>query len=134
MDPIANMFSAIKNAIQRRMDYVDIPSSKQKEAMLELLKREGYIKDWERLEDQKKGTQYTLRIHLKYLDPKKERNVISDLQKVSRPGRRVYTPKHRIPYVERGFGITILSTDAGLITDHEARKLGKGGEIIAYVW
>uniref|UniRef100_A0A7C2ZQC1 Small ribosomal subunit protein uS8 n=1 Tax=Hydrogenobacter sp. TaxID=2152829 RepID=A0A7C2ZQC1_9AQUI len=134
MDPIADMFSAIKNAIQRRMDYVDVPSSKLKEAILELLKKEGYIKDWERLEEEKKGTQYKLRIHLKYADPKKERNVISGIEKVSKPGRRIYTPKHKVPYVERGFGIAILSTDAGIITDHEARKLGKGGELIAYVW
>ncbi|MFN3870291.1 MAG: 30S ribosomal protein S8 [Aquificaceae bacterium] len=134
MDPIADMFSAIKNAIQRRMDYVEVPSSKLKEAILELLKREGYIKNWERIEDQKKGTQYKLRIHLKYLDPKKEENVISEIKKVSKPGRRIYVPKHRIPYVKKGFGIAILSTDAGLITDHEARSLGKGGELIAYVW
>ncbi|MCS7195747.1 MAG: 30S ribosomal protein S8 [Aquificaceae bacterium] len=134
MDPIADMFSAIKNAIRRRMEYVDVPSSKLKEALLELLKKEGYIKDWERLPEEKKGSQYKLRIHLKYLDPKRERNVISELKKVSKPGRRIYTPKHRIPYVERGFGIAILSTDAGLITDQEARRLGKGGELIAYVW
>ncbi|MEJ7620439.1 MAG: 30S ribosomal protein S8 [Aquificaceae bacterium] len=134
MDPVADMFSAIKNAISRRMDYVDVPSSRLKEAILELLKKEGYIKGWERLEEGKKGTQYTLRIHLKYLDPKKERSAISELQKVSKPGRRIYTPKHRIPYVQRGFGIAILSTDAGLITDHEARRLGRGGEILAYVW
>ncbi|RMH79605.1 MAG: 30S ribosomal protein S8 [Acidobacteria bacterium] len=135
MDPVADMFSAIKNAISRRMDYVDVPSSKLKESILELLKKEGYIKDWERLQDKEhqKGTQYTIRIHLKYLDPKKERNAISHIQKVSKPGRRVYMPKHRIPYVSRGLGIAILSTDSGLITDHEARRLGKGGELIAYV-
>lgn len=134
MDPVADLFSAIKNAIRRRMDYVDVPSSKLKEAILELLKKEGYIKDWERIEEGKRGTQYTLRVHLKYSDPKKERSVISELKRVSKPGRRIYVPKHRIPYVERGFGIAIVSTDAGLITDHEARKLGKGGELIAYVW
>lgn len=134
MDPIADMFSAIKNAIQRRRDYVDVPSSKLKEAILELLKKEGYIKDWERLEDERKGTQYKLRIHLKYLDPKKERNVISEIKKVSKPGRRIYAPKHRIPYVKRGLGIAIISTDAGVITDDEARRLNKGGEILAYVW
>lgn len=134
MDPLADMFSAIKNAILRRMDYVDVPSSKLKEAVLELLKKEGYIKDWERLEDVRKGTQYTLRIHLKYLDPKKEKSAISEIKKVSKPGRRIYVPKHRIPYVQRGLGIAILSTDAGVITDHEARKLGKGGELLAYVW
>jgi small subunit ribosomal protein S8 len=136
MDPVADMFSAIKNAIARKRDYVDVPSSKLKEAILELLKKEGYIKDWEALkdEDNTKGTQYKLRIYLKYLDPKKERNAISELEKVSKPGRRIYVPRHRIPYVKRGFGIAILSTDAGLVTDHEARKLGKGGELIAYVW
>lgn len=134
MDPVADMFSAIKNAIRRKMDYVDIPSSKLKESILELLRKEGYIKGWERLEEGKKGTQYMLRVYLKYLDPKKERNAISEIQKVSKPGRRIYTPKHRIPYIQRGFGTAILSTDSGLITDHEARKLGKGGEILAYVW
>ncbi|MCS7262691.1 MAG: 30S ribosomal protein S8 [Aquificaceae bacterium] len=134
MDPVADMFSAIKNAIRRKADHVEVPSSKLKEALLELLRREGYIKGWEKVQDGAKGTQYTLRVHLKYLDPKKERSAISGLQKVSKPGRRIYTPKHKIPYVERGFGIAILSTDAGLITDHEARKLGKGGELIAYVW
>ncbi|MEJ7553298.1 MAG: 30S ribosomal protein S8, partial [Aquificaceae bacterium] len=105
-----------------------------KEAILELLKKEGYIRDWERLEENRKGTQYTLRIHLKYLDPKKEKSVISEIKKVSKPGRRVYVPKHKIPYVQKGLGIAILSTDAGIITDHDARKLGKGGELIAYVW
>ncbi|RMH06165.1 MAG: 30S ribosomal protein S8 [Aquificota bacterium] len=134
MDPIADMFSAIKNAILRKKDYVDVPSSKLKEAILELLKREGYIKDWERLEEDRKGTQYKLRIHLRYLDPKKQKNAISELKKVSKPGRRIYTPKHRVPHVQKGLGIAILSTDAGVITDHEARRLGKGGEIIAYVW
>ncbi len=134
MDPIADMFSAIKNAIQRRMDYVDVPSSKLKEAIVELLKKEGYIKNWEKLEKERKGTQYKLRIHLKYLDPKKEENVISEIEKVSKPGRRIYVPKHRVPHVKKGFGIAIISTDAGIITDHDARKLGKGGELIAYVW
>ncbi|MGC8852476.1 MAG: 30S ribosomal protein S8 [Hydrogenobacter sp.] len=134
MDPIADMFSAIKNAIQRRKDYVDVPSSKLKEAILEVLKKEGYIRDWERLEDNRKGTQYILRIHLKYLDPKKQNSVIKEIVRVSKPGRRIYVPKHAIPYVQKGLGIAILSTDAGVVTDHEARKLGKGGEVIAYVW
>lgn len=134
MDPVADMFSAIKNAIRRRVDHVDIPSSSLKESILELLKKEGYIKGWERLEEGKRGTQHMLRVYLKYLDPKKEKNAISEIQKVSKPGRRIYTPKHRIPHVQRGFGIVILSTDSGLITDHDARRLGKGGEILAYVW
>ncbi|WP_029551211.1 30S ribosomal protein S8 [Thermocrinis jamiesonii] len=136
MDPIADMFSAIKNAIMRKKDYVDVPSSKLKEAILEVLKREGYILGWERLdsEEHRKGTQYKLRIHLKYADPKKNKSVIRGLVKVSKPGRRIYVPKHLVPHVRKGLGIAILSTDAGVVTDHEARKLGKGGEVIAYVW
>jgi len=136
MDPVADMFSAIKNAIMRRKDYVEVPSSKLKEAILEVLKREGYILNWERIdgEGHKKGTQYKLRIHLKYADPKKSKSVIRELVKVSKPGKRSYVPKHLIPHVRKGLGIAILSTDAGVITDHEARKLGKGGELIAYVW
>jgi small subunit ribosomal protein S8 len=136
MDPVADMFSAIKNAIMRRRDYVDVPSSKLKEAILNVLQKEGYILRWERLdsEEHRKGTQYKLRIYLKYADSKKSKSVIRELVKVSKPGRRIYVPKHLVPHVRKGIGIAILSTDAGVITDHEARKLGKGGEIIAYVW
>jgi small subunit ribosomal protein S8 len=136
MDPVADMFSAIKNAIMRRRDYVDVPSSKLKEAILNVLQKEGYILRWERLdsEEHRKGTQYKLRIYLKYADPKKTKSVIRELVKVSKPGRRTYVPKHLVSHVRKGLGIAILSTDAGVLTDHEARKHGKGGEIIAYVW
>ncbi|MEN3034328.1 MAG: 30S ribosomal protein S8 [Aquificaceae bacterium] len=132
MDPIADMFSAIKNGIQRRKESIEIPSSKVKEAILEVLKREGFIANYERLE-RKVGTQPFVRISFKYLDSKRERSAIEDIQRVSKPGRRVYKPKHQLPYVEKGFGIAIISTDSGIVTDHEARKLGKGGEIIAFV-
>ncbi len=136
MDPVADMFSAIKNAIMRKKDYVDVPSSRMKERILEVLKREGFIKDWEKLADDRhrKGTQYVLRIHLKYLDPKRERNAITNIVKISTPGRRVYAPVRQIPYVKRGLGIALVSTDAGVVTDHEARSMRKGGEIIAVVW
>jgi small subunit ribosomal protein S8 len=136
MDPVADMFSAIKNAIMRKKDYVEVPSSKLKERILEVLKREGFIKDWERLTDDqhRKGTQYTLRIYLKYLDPKKRRSAITNVVKISKPGRRVYAPAKKIPYVKNGLGIAIVSTDAGVVTDHEARRMRKGGEIIALVW
>ncbi len=136
MDPIADMFSAIKNAIMRKKEYVDVPSSKVKERILDLLKKEGFIKDWERLDDEehRKGTQYTLRIYLKYLDPKKERSAITNMVKISKPGKRVYAPAKKIPYVKRGLGIAIVSTDAGIVTDHEARRLKRGGEIIGIVW
>ncbi len=134
MDPVADMFSAMKNAIMRRKDYVDVPSSRMKERILDTLKREGFIKDWEKIEENKKGTQYTLRIHLKYLDPKKERNAITNIVKISKPGKRVYSPVKKIPYVKRGLGIALVSTDAGIITDHEAREQRKGGEVVAIVW
>ncbi len=136
MDPIADMFSAMKNAIMRKKDYVDVPSSKQKEVILDLLKREGYIRDWERIdnEETRKGTQYKLRIYFKYLDSKKETNPITNIVRVSKPGRRIYRPYKKIPYVKRGLGIAIVSTDAGIVTDHEARRMKKGGEIIAFVW
>ena len=136
MDPVADMFSAMKNAIMRKKDYVDVPSSKLKERILDLLKREGFIKDWEKIDDDqhRKGTQYTLRIHLKYLDPKRKRSAITNIVKISKPGRRVYAPAKRIPYVKNGLGVAIVSTDSGVVTDHEARKMGKGGEIIAIVW
>ncbi len=136
MDPVADMFSAIKNAIMRKKDYVDIPSSRIKERILDVLKKEGFIKDWEKLDSpaNRKGTQYILRVHLKYLDPKKERSAITNIVKVSTPGRRVYTPLKKIPYVKRGLGIAILSTDGGIMTDHEARRSGRGGEVIAMVW
>ncbi len=136
MDTVADMFSAMKNAIMRKKEYVDVPSSRLKERILDVLKKEGFIKDWEKLDSPKykKGTQYTLRIHLKYLDPKKERSAITNLVKISTPGRRVYASAKRVPYVRRGLGIAIVSTDGGVLTDHEARKMGKGGEIIALVW
>jgi len=136
MDPVADMFSAIKNAIMRKKEYVDVPSSRLKERILDVLKKEGFIKNWEKLDSPKhrKGTQYTLRIHLKYLDPKRERSAITNLVKISTPGRRVYAPAKKVPYVRRGLGIAIVSTDGGVVTDHEARKMGKGGEVIALVW
>jgi len=121
MDPVADMFSAIRNAIMRRKDYVDVPSSKLKEAILNVLQREGYILKWERLDSEEHRN-------------KKTKSVIRGIVKVSKPGRRIYVPKHLVPHVRKGLGIAILSTDAGVITDHEARKLGKGGEVIAYVW
>ena len=135
-DPIADMFSAIKNAQLVRKDYVDVPSSKLKERILDLLKREGYIKDWERFDgpEHRKGTQYKLRIWLKYLGPISTKPAIRNIVKVSKPGRRIYVPARLVPYVKRGLGVAIMSTDKGIITDKEARKLGVGGEVIGFVW
>ncbi len=136
MDVIADMFARMKNAIQRKRDFVDVPHSKLKQNILELLKQEGYIQGYEILEDEahKKGNQPTIRIHLKYLDNRKTKSAIENIERVSKPGRRMYKPIKKIPHVRRGLGLAIVSCDAGIVSDAEARKLRKGGEIIAYVY
>lgn len=136
MDVISDMFSRIKTAILRKKDYVDIPHSKLKERILSLLQEEGYINSYEILEIEnfKKGNQPTIRVHLKYLDNKKRKNAIESLVRVSKPGRKIYKGVRKIPHIQRGLGIAILSTDSGIISDKKARELGKGGEIIGYVY
>ncbi|AEF18683.1 MULTISPECIES: 30S ribosomal protein S8 [unclassified Hydrogenobaculum] len=136
MDVIADMFARIRNGIQRKRDFVDVPHSKLKQRILELLKQEGYIQNYEILEDDvhKKGNQPTIRIYLKYLDQRKTRPAIEKIEKVSTPGRRVYTPIKKMPHVRRGLGLAIVSCDSGIISDAQARKLKKGGEIIGYVY
>jgi len=136
MDAIADMFARIKNAIQRKRDFVDVPYSKLKQNILELLKQEGYIQGYEILEDEahKRGNQPTIRVNLKYLDNRKTRSVIEHIEKVSTPGRRIYTPLEKMPHVRRGLGLAIVSCDAGILSDAQARKLKKGGEIIGYVY
>ncbi len=136
MDAIADMFARIRNGIQRKKDFVDVPHSKLKQNILELLKQEGYIQNYEILEDEahKKGNQPTIRIHLKYLDNRKTRPAIERLERVSTPGRRVYSPVKKMPHVRRGLGVAIVSCDGGILSDAQARKLRKGGEIIGYVY
>jgi len=128
-DPIADMLTRIRNANQVRKDRVEVPASKMKRATAEILKREGYIRDFEVVQD---GPKATLRIYLKY-GPGGER-VITNLRRISKPGLRVYVGADDIPRVLGGLGIAVLSTSRGIMTDKEARKARVGGEVIAYIW
>ncbi len=133
-DPIADMLARINNALKSRKGEVSMPSSKMKVQIADILKREGYIEDYTVSEENKKGTQGTLIIKLKYLGARNTKPVIQGLKKVSRPGLRQYKPADEIPYVRKGLGIAILSTNKGVITDSEARKQKVGGEVLCYIW
>ncbi|ABB14423.1 MULTISPECIES: 30S ribosomal protein S8 [Carboxydothermus] len=128
-DPIADFLTRIRNANMVYHEKVEVPSSKVKRAIAEILKEEGFIKDYEYIEDGKQGI---LRIFLKY-GPNKER-VISGLKRISKPGLRVYAKKDELPRVLGGLGIAIISTPKGIMTDKKARKEGLGGEVICYIW
>lgn len=128
-DPIADFLTRIRNANTVIMDKVEIPASKTKMAMANILKEEGFIKDAEYVEDGKQGI---IRIYLKY-DPNRKR-VITGLKRISRPGLRVYARKDELPRVLGGLGIAIVSTSSGLMTDKKARKQGLGGEVLCYIW
>jgi small subunit ribosomal protein S8 len=128
-DPIADMLTRIRNANQMKHKSVDVPASKLKNEILGVLKQEGYISDFERIND---GVQGTLRVQLKYLE--NEERVVRGLKKISKPGLRVYAKTDDLPKVLNGLGIAIISTSRGIMTDREARKLKVGGEVIAYVW
>lgn len=127
-DPIADFLTRIRNANTVYMEKVEIPASKTKLGLANILKDEGFIKDVEYIEDGKQGV---LRLYLKYAG--KER-VISGLKRISRPGLRVYARKDELPKVLGGLGIAIVSTSCGLMTDKKARKQGLGGEVLCYVW
>ena len=129
-DPIADMLTRIRNANTAKHDTVDVPASKMKNSIAEILYREGYIEKYEILED---GNFNTIRITLKYGKDKNEK-IITGLKRISKPGLRVYAGKEDIPKVLGGLGIAILSTNQGVVTDKEARKLAVGGEVLAYVW
>mgnify|MGYP001342169781 FL=1 len=128
-DPIADLLTRIRNANLVRHETVEVPASKVKRQIVEILKREGFIRDAEYIEDNKQGI---IRIFLKY-GPNNER-VITGLKRISKPGLRVYTKANEIPKVLGGLGIAIISTSKGIVTDKEARQLKHGGEVIAYVW
>lgn len=131
-DPIADMLSRIRNATMREHETVSLPSSKMKERLAELMKREGYIEEYQVLPSE---PQPVLRLKLKYVgDRRNRRPVISGLKRVSSPGRRVYVGKDEIPWVLSGMGIAVLTTSKGLMTGQEARKLGVGGEVICQIW
>jgi small subunit ribosomal protein S8 len=128
-DPIADMLTRIRNANTVRHEKVEIPASKTKKEIAEILKREGFIRDAEYVQDNNLGI---IRIFLKY-GPNQER-VITGLKRISKPGLRVYTKSQEVPKVLGGLGIAILSTSQGVLTDKEARQQNAGGEVICYVW
>ncbi len=128
-DPIADLLTRIRNASRAEHEKVDIPSSKLKVRVAEVLKDEGFIKNFRVLDDTKQGT---LRVYLKY-GPGNEK-VISGLVRVSTPGRRVYVTHDKIPSILGGMGVALVSTSRGVLTDRDARKEHVGGEVLAYVW
>lgn len=127
-DPIADMLTRIRNANQMKYETVDIPASKLKKEILEVLKQEGYIVGYKII---KKDVQDTLRVNLKYLGNER---VVKGLKRISKPGLRVYAKNNEIPKVLNGLGIAVVSTSRGIMTDREARKQKVGGEILAFVW
>lgn len=127
-DPIADMLTRIRNANQMKHETVDIPASKLKKEILEVLKAEGYIIGYKII---KGDVQNTLRVNLKYLN---NARVVKGLKRISKPGLRVYAKNSEIPKVLNGLGIAVVSTSRGIMTDREARKQKIGGEILAYVW
>jgi len=128
-DPIADLLTRIRNASRAEHEKVDIPSSKLKVRITELLKEEGFVKNFRLIDDTKQGV---LRVYLKYGAGNEK--MISGLVRVSRPGRRIYVAKDKIPVVLGGMGVAILSTSRGVMTDRESRKQQIGGEVLAYVW
>jgi len=128
-DPIADFLTRIRNASRAEHEKVDIPSSKLKLRMAEILKDEGFIKNFRVIEDNKQGT---LRVYLKYGAGNEK--IISGIVRVSKPGRRVYVTKDKIPSILGGMGVAILSTSHGVMTDRQVRKQQLGGEVLAYVW
>ncbi|MBN2946579.1 MAG: 30S ribosomal protein S8 [Blautia sp.] len=129
-DPIADMLTRIRNANTAKHDTVDVPASKIKVAIADILVKEGYVAKYEIVED---GNFKNIRITLKYGADKNEK-IITGLKRISKPGLRIYAGKNELPRVLGGLGIAILSTNQGVITDKEARKLQVGGEVLAFVW
>ena len=128
-DPIADMLTRIRNASQANFKTVDIPASKMKKSIAEILLNEGYIKSYEEISNENQGI---LRISLKYTE--KGKKVISGLKRISKPGLRIYASKEELPRVLNGLGIALISTSKGIMTDKKARELGVGGEVLAYIW
>ena len=129
-DPIADMLTRIRNANSAKHDTVDVPASKMKLAIAKILLDEGYIAKYDIIED---GSFKTIHITLKYGADKNEK-IISGIKRISKPGLRVYANKEELPQVLGGLGVAIISTNQGVITDKEARKLNVGGEVLAFVW
>lgn len=128
-DPIADMLTRIRNANSAKHETVDVPASNMKKAIAEILNEEGYIKNYQVIEDGKQGV---IRIALKY-GPNKEK-VISGLKRVSKPGLRIYAGAEELPRVLKGLGIAVISTSKGIMTDKKARSQNIGGEVLAFIW
>jgi small subunit ribosomal protein S8 len=128
-DPIADLLTRIRNGAMAKLQKVDIPSSNMKVGIVNVLKNEGFVKNYKVISDQKQGI---LRIYLKYIN--ENDSVITEIKRVSKPGGRRYVKSDEIPKVKQGLGIAILSTSKGLLTDKIAREAGVGGELICTVW
>ncbi len=130
-DPIADMLTRIRNAGVAQHSQVAMPTSKMREAIASILKKEGFVQDYEVLPGKVSST---LLVHLKYTRERRPKPVIVGLVRVSKPGRRSYCGKQNIPWVRSGLGVSVLSTSKGVMTGDKARRLGIGGEILCYVW
>ena len=130
-DPIADMLTRIRNANTAKHDTVEIPASKMKLAIADILQDEGYIRKYE-VVDADKGFK-NIKVELKYNDNKREK-VLTGLKRISKPGLRIYAGKDELPRVLGGLGVAIISTNKGVVTDKKARELGVGGEVLAFVW
>ena len=128
-DPIADMLTRIRNANSEKHESVDVPASNLKKAIAQILLEEGYIKNYQIIDDEKQGL---IKITLKYGENKTK--VISGIKRISKPGLRVYAGKDELPRVLKGLGIAIISTSQGIMTDKKARRLNIGGEVLAFVW
>ena len=128
-DVIADMLTRIRNAGTAKHETVDVPASNVKNAIAQILVEEGYVKEVQIIDDGKQGV---IRIYLKYTENKKP--VISGIKRISKPGLRIYASKDELPKVLGGLGVAVISTSKGIMTDKKARKLGIGGEVLAYIW
>ena len=130
-DPIGDMLTRMRNAIQVRHDSVVIPLSREKMAIARVLKEEGFIRDFEMVRE-KNAKSRMMRVHLKYVG--KKDSVVTGLRRISKPGLRVYSGAKEIPVLHRGLGLVVVSTPAGVISGRKARQLNVGGEVLCYVW
>ena len=127
-DPIADLFTRIRNGLMVRHPRIDVPGSKMKARIVEILKEEGYIKNFRIYEDNLQGI---IRVYLKYSD---DQSVIRGIKRFSKPGRRNYVKRDAVPRVLNGLGLAIMSTSSGVMTDQECREKGVGGEVLGYIW
>ena len=127
-DPIADLFTRIRNGLMVRHPRIDVPGSKIKARIVEILKEEGYIKNFRIYEDNLQGI---IRVYLKYSD---DQSVIRGIKRISKPGRRNYVKRDAVPRVLNGLGLAIMSTSSGVMTDQECREKGVGGEVLGYIW